>query len=372
MIERIESVPRLRGKLVMEDGKTPSGNSYRYFSGLDRTADGGRSMRRIPLSGRRGPKCSSRSVLRGCPKCFPPLARKRKCILWSKRPGQFVCRWSRRGRVEARRVSEDTGEEWKLSSLTRHGLPGCGDPSARLRRIPHPPILRDWILSPRPTLPIMSSDPSSPEQICLSRPRPWRMPRYPARRLPRAGRLDCPQDIDEPGEKQARRMCPVGQPRREGGPPGRGLGGGVADVEARPYRGGRGRGHPPHQPAGDESAVPVAKNPTGRSTKAGLRGNRTSAPSKRAKLSDDLEPSCKPLSGECRSTHCRWRRSEEECHRAQADTRMRGQVMGITTTFIRFARRTEPKACLHSGSSSSRRPRDMIEVMISGRSREEA
>ena len=41
MIERIDSVPRLRGKLEMEDGTTASGNSYRYFSGLDRAAEGG-------------------------------------------------------------------------------------------------------------------------------------------------------------------------------------------------------------------------------------------------------------------------------------------------------------------------------------------
>lgn len=40
MIDRIESVPRIRGKLKMEDGKTPSGNSYRYFSGLDATPGG--------------------------------------------------------------------------------------------------------------------------------------------------------------------------------------------------------------------------------------------------------------------------------------------------------------------------------------------
>lgn len=41
MIERIDSLPRLRGKFKMEDGSTPSGSSYRYFHGLDQTAAGG-------------------------------------------------------------------------------------------------------------------------------------------------------------------------------------------------------------------------------------------------------------------------------------------------------------------------------------------
>jgi hypothetical protein len=41
MIERIESVPRIRGKLEMEDGRTPSGNYYRYFSGPDQIPGGG-------------------------------------------------------------------------------------------------------------------------------------------------------------------------------------------------------------------------------------------------------------------------------------------------------------------------------------------
>ena len=40
MIERIDSLPRLRGKFDMEDGKTPSGNSYRYFCGLDQNQEG--------------------------------------------------------------------------------------------------------------------------------------------------------------------------------------------------------------------------------------------------------------------------------------------------------------------------------------------
>jgi hypothetical protein len=39
-VERIESVPRIRGKLKMEDGTTPGGNHYRYFSGLDATPGG--------------------------------------------------------------------------------------------------------------------------------------------------------------------------------------------------------------------------------------------------------------------------------------------------------------------------------------------
>jgi hypothetical protein len=40
MIERIDSFPRTKGKLAMEDGTTPDGCSYRYFSGLDETRDG--------------------------------------------------------------------------------------------------------------------------------------------------------------------------------------------------------------------------------------------------------------------------------------------------------------------------------------------
>jgi hypothetical protein len=40
MIERIESFPRIKGMLDMEDGKTSSGCSYRYFSGMDQTHDG--------------------------------------------------------------------------------------------------------------------------------------------------------------------------------------------------------------------------------------------------------------------------------------------------------------------------------------------
>lgn len=40
MIERIESVPHIRGKLKMEDGTTSGGNHYRYFSGLDETPGG--------------------------------------------------------------------------------------------------------------------------------------------------------------------------------------------------------------------------------------------------------------------------------------------------------------------------------------------
>lgn len=39
-IELIESVPRIRGKLKMEDGQTASGNHYRYFSGPDQMPDG--------------------------------------------------------------------------------------------------------------------------------------------------------------------------------------------------------------------------------------------------------------------------------------------------------------------------------------------
>ena len=42
VIERIESVPRIRGKLDMEDGRMPNGNHYRYFSGLDESPGGDR------------------------------------------------------------------------------------------------------------------------------------------------------------------------------------------------------------------------------------------------------------------------------------------------------------------------------------------
>lgn len=40
MIERIDSVPRLQGKLEMEDGTAANGNHYRYFSGIAPSSGG--------------------------------------------------------------------------------------------------------------------------------------------------------------------------------------------------------------------------------------------------------------------------------------------------------------------------------------------
>jgi small subunit ribosomal protein S1 len=222
----------------------------------------------------------------------------------------------------------------------------------------------------------MSSDPSSPEQN-PAEPQPAEnaaSPTPPASSgLASIVRKTLSKPDEEQGSDAAAAAPPAPAPGqvREGAP-GRGGGGG-----GRRPRGGGGGGGPGGQrrpkPAGGDAPGDDGERPDRQVDEGRPTRSHVPVPSKRAKLSDDLEAELAAAMGDTSLDEIAAGEGvKKSAEGLEADTRMRGMVMRIhgDNVFVSLGGRNEGVASLRSFNEPPP-VGEMIDVIISGQSRED-
>jgi small subunit ribosomal protein S1 len=218
----------------------------------------------------------------------------------------------------------------------------------------------------------MSSDPSSPEQNAAEPTTPLESPANSSAPPPAASGLASivRKTLNKPDEEGAAERAPPPAQRASGqasagaGERGRGRrggGGGGPGGQRRP------------KPAGGDAPGHDGEQPDRQVDEGRPTRSHVPVPSKRAKLSDDLEAELQAALGDMSLDDIAAGEGvKKSAEGLEADTRMRGQVMGIhgDNVFVSLGGRNEGVASLRSFSEPPT-VGDMIEVIISGQSRED-